>query len=312
MPLETASLISQLVPTNPVHTDGLAQADSHMRLIKSVLQAQFPNWTAVALTSTQAAIDAAVTAVGTNGVPILADAGAFFKTNTTDGFTNPTAGEVDVKAAASVVAKFKSDLSTTLTGALTVAGALAATGPITGPGALPIGGTLVWWSDTLPTGYGTFAWVNGGTYLRSNLALWNAFGTTYGIGDNVTTANLPDLRDAVPVGKGTMGGTSAIGRITQFTTSVLGNFFGACLHVLGITEIPAHTHAIADHHHDLKAGTQSGTGAGSTFPTGFDPADSVAFGKTNDASLAPAVMGGGLGHDNVQPSLVCNWIIRTA
>lgn len=45
MPLESATYISQLVPTNPAHTDGLNQADSHMRLIKSVLQASFPNVT---------------------------------------------------------------------------------------------------------------------------------------------------------------------------------------------------------------------------------------------------------------------------
>lgn len=37
MPLETATHISQLVATNPAHSDGLSQADSHLRLIKQVL-----------------------------------------------------------------------------------------------------------------------------------------------------------------------------------------------------------------------------------------------------------------------------------
>lgn len=38
MPLETATHITDFVTSNPAHTDGLSQADSHMRLIKSVLQ----------------------------------------------------------------------------------------------------------------------------------------------------------------------------------------------------------------------------------------------------------------------------------
>jgi hypothetical protein len=46
MPIETATYIHDFVPSNPVHTDGLAQADSHLRLIKQVLQNTFPNLTA--------------------------------------------------------------------------------------------------------------------------------------------------------------------------------------------------------------------------------------------------------------------------
>jgi energy-converting hydrogenase Eha subunit B len=42
MALESATYINQLVPANPVHTDPLSQGDSHLRLIKSTLQATFP------------------------------------------------------------------------------------------------------------------------------------------------------------------------------------------------------------------------------------------------------------------------------
>ena len=41
MGLETATYISQLVATNPLATDPISQGDDHLRLIKSVLQAQF-------------------------------------------------------------------------------------------------------------------------------------------------------------------------------------------------------------------------------------------------------------------------------
>lgn len=43
MPLESASYVSDLVPANPASTDLLDQADNHIRLIKQVLKATFPN-----------------------------------------------------------------------------------------------------------------------------------------------------------------------------------------------------------------------------------------------------------------------------
>lgn len=53
MALETASYISQLVLTNPVGgSDAKSQGDDHIRLLKTVLQTQFPNFTAAACTPT--------------------------------------------------------------------------------------------------------------------------------------------------------------------------------------------------------------------------------------------------------------------
>ncbi|KKN64459.1 hypothetical protein LCGC14_0491470 [marine sediment metagenome] len=53
MGLESASYISQLVATNPVGgVDDYATADDHLRLIKAVLQGQFPNFTAAAMNAT--------------------------------------------------------------------------------------------------------------------------------------------------------------------------------------------------------------------------------------------------------------------
>lgn len=72
MPLETATYISDLNVANPAHTDGLNQDDSHMRLVKSTLKNTFPNFTAAALASTQAQIDAAVAATSATGTLALA------------------------------------------------------------------------------------------------------------------------------------------------------------------------------------------------------------------------------------------------
>jgi hypothetical protein len=43
MSVESATFVTDLVVTNPVHTDPLSQADSHMRLIKQVLLNTFPH-----------------------------------------------------------------------------------------------------------------------------------------------------------------------------------------------------------------------------------------------------------------------------
>jgi len=56
MALETSTYIDGLVATNPVSTDPLAQADDHMRLIKSTITATFPAITG-AVTSTHTEIN---------------------------------------------------------------------------------------------------------------------------------------------------------------------------------------------------------------------------------------------------------------
>lgn len=52
MGLESATFISQLDNANPLGGDPINQGDDHIRLVKSVLQTQFPNITAAALNAT--------------------------------------------------------------------------------------------------------------------------------------------------------------------------------------------------------------------------------------------------------------------
>lgn len=51
MALETGTHIDDLVPSNPASTDGLAQADDHIRLLKATIKATFPSVTG-AITAT--------------------------------------------------------------------------------------------------------------------------------------------------------------------------------------------------------------------------------------------------------------------
>jgi hypothetical protein len=66
MPLETGTTIADLTAANPAATDGLGQADDHIRLIKTVLKTTFPNFVGV-LSATEAEIDASLAL--TQGIP---------------------------------------------------------------------------------------------------------------------------------------------------------------------------------------------------------------------------------------------------
>ena len=56
MGLETGTYLDSLVTTNPASTDGLAQADDHIRLIKSALKNTLPNLSG-AVSTTQAELN---------------------------------------------------------------------------------------------------------------------------------------------------------------------------------------------------------------------------------------------------------------
>jgi microcystin-dependent protein len=156
---------------------------------------------------------------------------------------------------------------------------------------------------------GFFMLCDGRAISRTTYAtLFALIGTTYGVGDGSTLFNIPNTAERVLVGQ-----SAAQSLIPQFDARVLGNKFGEGQHLLSIAEMPAHTHPVSDpgHHHTVTApaaqyqnqpgggGVSSvSTGAGvstSTSPTGITQAD------TN---------GGGGVHNNVQPALVINFIIR--
>lgn len=65
--------------------------------------------------------------------------------------------------------------------------------------------------------------------------LFRAYGTTYGVGDNSTTFNVPDMRGRVPAGPNSMGGDTE-SRLS-FGGSV-GNTGGSEAVVLTASEVP--------------------------------------------------------------------------
>lgn len=327
MALETATYISQLVSANPAVGDATGQGDDHLRLLKAVLQTQFPAFTAAALASSNAQLDAAVATVtgtassvmlaGTVTAPGIAVAGSL-----TTGLYSPAADQVAVTIHGVQSLLMSSTAYTVPTanitlgaGNLSVGGTITATGPYSGgTGQLvPTGSTHVWWTAALPTGY---VWANGASLATASFpALFALFGYTFGgAGANF---NVPDMREAAPVGTSTMGGTTSPGRITNYVATTIGGFVGACLHLLTTGELPSHAHSITDpgHTHTFASSAPQGVvvGGGSGVGGGqlVGSAVTSVIASATTGITTTNVNGGAGTHDNVSPSVVCNWIIKT-
>lgn len=103
-----------------------------------------------------------------------------------------------------------------------------------GGGGIPVGSILSWAGASAPAG----VWLecNGQNVSRAlYAALYEAVGTTWGVGDGVATFTLPDLRGRSLVGKGQGSG------LTNRAMAATG---GAEAHVLSLSEMPPHTHTL--------------------------------------------------------------------
>lgn len=112
MGLETSTYVNGLNANNPASTDGLAQADDHLRLIKGTLTATFPNLNA-AVTADPTELNILDGATVTTGELNVLDGITATTTelNYTDGVTSNIQTQLDAKAPSA---------SPTLTGTTTV------------------------------------------------------------------------------------------------------------------------------------------------------------------------------------------------
>lgn len=159
---------------------------------------------------------------------------------------------------------------------------------------LPTGSILPYAGSSAPTG---FLLCYGQEISRTTYGdLFTAIGTTYGVGDGSSTFALPDLRGRVIAGKDDMGGSSA-NRLTDQSGGVdgdvLGDTGGSETHTLITSEMPAHTHQMTN----SSGGSVNGSNPG-TFNT---PGGTFNTGST----------GGDGAHNNVQPTIILNYIIKT-
>lgn len=151
--------------------------------------------------------------------------------------------------------------------------------------AAPAGGATsgeikMWPTGTAPTGY---LLCDGSAVSRSTYAtLFALISTTYGVGDGSTTFNVPNMQGRVPVGK------------NSGTFPTLGGTGGEETHLLTIAEMPTHSHVTP------------GQGSVNTSNPSLGYAS-----NNNTFTRSTNTEGGGGSHNNLQPYLVLNYIIKT-
>lgn len=185
---------------------------------------------------------------------------------------------------------------------------------------MPSGSITQFAGSSAPSGWLT---CDGTAVSRTTYAaLFSVIGTTYGAGDGSTTFALPNLQGKVPVGYDSSQ--------TEFDS--LGETGGAKTHTLTTSEMPSHTHTQDAHGHTgtaLTAGEHTHTTNAAYNTSGMGPAGAYAFYhyvRTENSSSAGSHShtlsinnttatnqntGGGQAHNNLQPYIVLNYIIKT-
>ncbi|HLO77115.1 MAG TPA: tail fiber protein [Magnetospirillum sp.] len=148
---------------------------------------------------------------------------------------------------------------------------------------VPTGSVTAYVASVAPTGW---LMCNGAEVSRlAYPKLFALIGVRFGEGDGVNTFNVPDLRGRTPIGAG---------QGTGLTARPLAAKVGAETHTLAVSETPAHSHNY----------TVYMPGEIGTYVYGVSRGDSP-------KALATTAVGGGEAHNNMQPSLAINFIIKT-
>jgi microcystin-dependent protein len=144
--------------------------------------------------------------------------------------------------------------------------------------------------ETIPAG---FLLCDGSAVSRAYYAdLFTVVGTIYGSGDGTTTFNLPDMRGRVPAGVD----------VGQTEFEELGNNGGETAHTLTASEIPIFD---LSHAHSEITATATLINGGIEAPA---PAALPGIGATGSGGGS---IGGDEPHNNLQPYLTLNFIIKT-
>lgn len=176
-------------------------------------------------------------------------------------------------------------------------------GDAAGASALPIGAVTMWATSTAPSGW---LLCNGQAVSRTlYAALFSVIGTTWGIGDNTTTFNVPNTAGRVVRGVN--------GTYTQASTGGLDTQTATGSQVISSANLPPHRHQqsqggginIISSGGTLVQGVNENVGGGVTLANATYAED----GTTLVANTAlPLSVSGSV----VNPYLAMNYIIKTA
>lgn len=159
---------------------------------------------------------------------------------------------------------------------------------------VPVGTIHAFAGATAPAGY---LLCDGSAISRTTYAsLFSVLSTTYGAGNGSTTFNVPDFRGRVPMGAGTGTGLTARSR---------GETPGAETHTLTEAQMPSHGHSLGP---GQSFGVNFGANAGGAATFGLNAG--IINTTTYQGPYSASNTGGGGSHNNVQPSLVVNHIIK--
>jgi len=178
---------------------------------------------------------------------------------------------------------------------------------------IPLAGGMDYWGTTVPNS--SFAFPIGQAISRTTYAaLFALIGTTYGGGDGSTTFNLPDKTGRVSAMK-EAGASRLTSTYFGGNSTVLGAVGGAESHTLTTAELAAHSHAnsLTDpgHGHTIPAGTTEGVNVSSVQAESNNNLGPVSTSSnTTGITITNASAGSGNPHAIVQPTIVCNYIMR--
>lgn len=172
------------------------------------------------------------------------------------------------------------------------------------PYSIPIAGGMDYWGSTTPNS--AFAFPTGQAISRTTYsALFAIMGTTYGTGDGSTTFNLPDKTGRISAMKEASAARLTASYFGGNSTS-LGAVGGSESHTQTTAEMPVHDHEIPDINAVVNV-----AGGGQPYLL-----QGNANGSSTDANAFFANggrvtnTGSGNAFNIVQPTIVCNYIIR--